>query len=384
MPESARETVTGTRVPSEYPSLGSVETEPELDLVQMDPNEPMSFFGSVSAVRSFPDGSFLVADGRTGTIGIFDRDGTLLRRLGGQGEEPGQFRTLTAVPLVTADSVWAWDEQASRITIFPLDGGQPIVRTVFGSTSTRFWRVHVLEDRRFLAVARARTLGVGLAAGATVAQRDSIRFTLFDSTGRLVGPVLAIPGEEWLQMQYGSASDFMMAVTAQLPLGRDAAYGVLDDGIVGGPNDRFELRHWNFGGELLRLSRFPPLDVELTDADVGELKADAIEEAGGVPERIEHVEAVFGPDLVPDFRPAFGRIVVGEGGRVWVEEYDPWASETKRWWLYDDRTGELVGTLELPAGLEVHEFGSDVVLGVFRDETGLAHVRRHALQLRVP
>jgi hypothetical protein len=185
-------------------------------------------------------------------------------------------------------------------------------------------------------------------------------------------------------MQYGSASDFMMAVTAQLPLGRDAAYGVLDDGIVGGPNDRFELRHWNFGGELLRLSRFPPLDVELTDADVGELKADAIEEAGGVPERIEHVEAVFGPDLVPDFRPAFGRIVVGEGGRVWVEEYDPWASETKRWWLYDDRTGELVGTLELPAGLEVHEFGSDVVLGVFRDGTGLAHVRRHALQLRVP
>jgi hypothetical protein len=383
-PEAPRETVVSDRASSDFPIVGSVDTEPDLDLVQMDPDNPMSFFGSIAAVRTLPDGSLLVADARTGTIGIFDGEGTPVRRMGSQGEAPGQFRTLSNVPLATRDSIWVWDEQASRITIFPLDGGQPAVRTVFGGASTRYWRMHVLEDRSFLAVARSRTLGTGLTPGATVAQRDSIAFTRFDASGRLMGPVLAIPGEEWLQLQYGSSSDFMMTVTAQLPLGRDGAYGVLGDGIVGGPNDRFELRRWDFGGELLRLTRYPSMDERLTEADVSALEAEALEAAEGVPERIEHIEAIFDPAFVPEFRPAFRRIVVGGQGRVWIEEYDPWDAGPTQWWLYDDRTGELVGTVEVPAGLEVHEFGTDEVLGVFRDETGLPHVRRHALRLRLP
>jgi hypothetical protein len=376
--------VTVDRALGDYPLLGAVSSEPELDLLQMDPADPMSFFGSVTGIRTLDDGSFVVADGRAGRIGIFDRDGTLLRSFGGQGEQPGQFRTLSNIALATGDSLWVWDEQASRVTIFPLGGGDPAVRTVFGGTSIRYWRVHVLADRRFLAVARARTLGSGIAAGTTQAQRDSIRFTLFDATGRLMGPILAIPGEEWLQMQYSTDTSFMMSVTAQLPLGRDGAYAVLQDGIVGGPNDRFEIRRWDFEGDPLRVSRFPGLDVRMADGDVADLRERALEGAAGVPERVAHVEAVFDPAFVPELRPAFTRLVVGEGGRVWILENDPLRSGPARWWLYDDETGELAGYVEVPAELEVHEFGSEEVLGVFRDETGLPHVRRHAFELEIP
>lgn len=48
-------------------------------------------------------------------------------------------------------------------------------------------------------------------------------------------------------------------------------------------------------------------------------------------------------------------------------------------WIVLDPDRVLVGAVMMPVGLEVLEVGSNYVLGVWRDELGVAHVRRHPI-----
>jgi len=362
--------------------VGTVAAEPDLDIISPDPDDPWSFFGSVSAVRGFDDGSFVVSDGQSATLYFFDAEGTLVGEAGGQGDAPGRFRAISSIPHVSGDTLWVWDAPASRVTVYTQDGWMAGTTNILATT--RLTTAHVMPDRGFLGVSRARALTGMLGAGDRLPQRDTVRFSRVEPNGTVTGQLLEMPGEEWLRIQYAAADDFVMSVTAQLPLGRNAAFAILPDGIVGGANDRFEISRWDLDGNLLRTSRFPDLDERLTVERIQELRDLWIEGAENQAERIEHIDMVFDPELAPDIRPAFRRLLQDMDGRVWVQENDPWNPEEPRWWLLDDETGVLLGHVQFPAEFEVHEIGPDYLLGVHRDFTELAHVRRYRLDLQLP
>lgn len=373
-------TVRGTA--DAWGSVGTVAAEPDLDIVSPDPDDPWSFFGSVSALRGFDDGSFVVSDGQSATLYFFGAEGTLVGEAGGQGDAPGRFRAVSAIPHVSGDTVWVWDAPSSRITVYTRDGWMAGTTNILATT--RLTQAYVMPDRSYLGVSRDRALAGMLAAGDRLPQRDTVRFSRVEPNGVVTGPVLEMPGEEWLRIQYAAANDFVMSVTAQLPIGRNAAYAVLPDGVVGGSNDRFEISRWDADGNLLRTSRFPDLDERLTLERIEQLRDLWIEDAENQAERIEHIEMVFDPELAPEMRPAFRRLVQDMQGRVWVQENDPWQPDRPRWWVFDDEAGVLVGHVDFPAEFEVHEIGPDYVLGVHRDFTELAHVRRYQLDLQLP
>ena len=231
---------------------------------------------------------------------------------------------------------------------------------------------------------RHRALTGMLGAGDRLPQRDTVRFSRVEPNGTVSGQILEMPGEEWLRIQYAAADDFVMSVTAQLPIGRNAAYAVLPDGIVGGANDRFEISRWDTDGNLTRTSQFPDLDERLTLERIEELRDLWVEVADNQADRIEHIDIIFDPELAPEVRPAFRRLLKDMQGRVWVQENDPWNPDRPRWWLFDDEAGVLIGHVEFPAAFEVHDIGPDYVLGVHRDFTELAHVRRYQLDFQLP
>jgi len=377
------EILTVRAVSGDYESVGAVSDTPDLDIISPDPDDPWSFFGSVSAIRAFADGTFVVADGQNATLVFFDTDGTFAGSGGGQGETPGRFRTVTSIPMVAGDTMWIWDEPQTRVTVMTRDGWVAGTTTIL--SNTRFPEMHVLPDRSLLGVARARAMGGGiLSAGDRIAQRDTVQFSVIDAGGQVSDPLVSLPGEEWLQVQYAANDDFAMSLTAQLPLGRDLAYAVLPDGIIGGPNDRFELSRWDFEGNLLRSTRFPEMEEVLTPERVRSLRDIWVEDAENVEERVEHIDMVFEPELAPEFLPAFRRVLADTEGRVWIEQNDPWNPDSPRWWVFDDDEGVLVGYVDFPSEFEVHEIGADFILGVHRDFTGLPHVRRYAMELDLP
>ena len=52
--------------------------------------------------------------------------------------------------------------------------------------------------------------------------------------------------------------------------------------------------------------------------------------------------------------------------------------EPRRWSVFD-REGRWLGSVETPAGLSVREIGEDYLLGTWKDDVGVEHVRVHRL-----
>lgn len=73
-------------------------------------------FGQIRDVASLGDGRFVVLDGHSMDVRLFDSDGSLLATAGGHGEGPGELRGPEAIT-VTGDS-----------TVLVLDGGNRLVR----------------------------------------------------------------------------------------------------------------------------------------------------------------------------------------------------------------------------------------------------------------
>lgn len=98
--------------------LGSA---PILQIGVMEGDERYTF-QDVTSVLPLSSGDLLVADGGSGEVTRYTADGTFVRRWGGRGEGPGEFRALSRVYPWAGDSVAALDQQIGRLSVFDADG----------------------------------------------------------------------------------------------------------------------------------------------------------------------------------------------------------------------------------------------------------------------
>jgi hypothetical protein len=83
----------------------------------------------------------------------------------------------------------------------------------------------------------------------------------------------------------------------------------------------------------------------------------------------------------PATAPLFTQFVSGSAGEVWILQYneDPSAPPS---YVVLDQTGRMRGRVVLPVRFNIHEIGSDYVLGVQRDDDGIERVASYALRRR--
>lgn len=373
------EIVTVTRPADAYGPVGTVADEPDLQLGSVEAEGP-ELFGSVGAVRTLPDGTLLVADGGAVEIRVFDGGGTYLRTIGGKGEGPGEFQAIGSIPRVGSDSIQVWDSRQRRLSVFDTAGrlldatapqDPPLARTL-----------SILPDGTLLTedpwsgAPMSSTNGV-------VLSRDSVVLIRRDSAGEPLDTVAVVPSDEALRRVEASGSGLIRLQEMSAPVARSLFYTPHPGGLVGGPNDTFQLSWWTVDGILGRITRMPSLDRPLTSGDVNALRKEWIADSNGSPASLRMIETIFDYPL-PELRPAFEEVLPGPGGTVWVREHSLWEHARPRWWVFDAETGAPAGYVELPAGLEVQEIGPDYVLGVYRDDLGVAYVRRHRMELETP
>lgn len=76
-----------------------------------------------------------------------------------------------------------------------------------------------------------------------------------------------------------------------------------------------------------------------------------------------------------------GPWIVDDRGHVWIPEYDfPWSST----WTVFTPAGVYLGQVEMPDGFEAHHVRGDRVVGRWRDELDVEHVRVHRIIGRPP
>lgn len=88
----------------------------------------------------------------------------------------------------------------------------------------------------------------------------------------------------------------------------------------------------------------------------------------------------FAAMLTPATLPSYADLLGDGGGRLWLREFllPDEQARGERWTVFD-ADGRMLGTVATPAGLRVTEIGADYVLGVWKDEEDVEHVRLHRL-----
>lgn len=98
-------------------SLGA----PDLEIGVLEGDERYTF-QDVTGLLPRPSGGVVVADGGTSELTLYAPDGTFVRRWGGRGEGPGEFRMLSRVYPWPGDSLAALDGSTDRLSVFDSAG----------------------------------------------------------------------------------------------------------------------------------------------------------------------------------------------------------------------------------------------------------------------
>ncbi len=260
-------------------------------------------FGSIIGLAVDASGTTYVADAGRQHIVVLRSDGSLRGLIGGPGEGPGEFRSISTVHLLPGDSLLVYDIQLSRATVFDPSTLQ-VVRTVGIAASGGGVPAMLVPGP-----------GGGLVAAYErpyVAGRPDPGDQRRETTIRLLGPdgqvredsVVSFPGSPALVWRSGSA----VAVRGH-PFGRETFFGVLDDRLVYLTSDARALH-------LLPLeSGAPASSIALPHLRVPLDRRTVRETALALPEQFR------APLLaaVPEAWPTYTGLTVSEDEHVWLE-----------------------------------------------------------------
>jgi len=321
-----------------------------------------------------------------GEILVFGIAGELRRKMGRQGEGPGEFRFIQDIVRLDDNGILAWDPAQDRVTAFTPDG-----RLDFTCTPT--WALSkqagvgfvgaftegsfVLEDRSVRPSDQNTPSGL---------RSDTIPYLLFDRSGTLVRTL----GELVRHPRYFDANSgyqrFLFAPSV--------VSGIVGDELYVSETDSIIVQRFDSAGVArgtLRLERSPrPVtepDIEAgwreraaqiamaqqqmlaqTAATLGE------EAAAATAERIEQAVARDREKVEPgEFLPAYKSIVVASDGSVWLEEYMHPSEDITRWFLMNDDFLP-VGWIELPPNDRLLAAGSSRLIVLRRDELDVESV----------
>lgn len=363
--DSAGITIMENEAPPSIPSLWTLDSVPELELGATEADQLHRVLGAFRR----PDGSIVVANGGGQELLLFQSDGDLKARIGGEGDGPGEFRALAGVLRYRGDSLAAPQYSGLPIGLFDSEGvyARQLVLDLSGIDRPFAWAfvLGMLPDGSWLT-----RLAEGFLAGtgAQGFQTTTAVFLHHDVDGRLADTISVAPGPE--QMVKSTTGAMSVAYS---PFFRTTLACVSGGDIVLGHTAtwQYELRSPTGAVErIVRLIREPrPVEEQDRTAYTEYLRSE-LEDAEDVAWRTEHFPATM---------PTYSDLVCGDDGTVWLKPYvPPFESDTAPWLVFDSE-GRLLGQVRLPP-LSLLQAGLSHVLGTVEDELGVELIRVYRLR----
>lgn len=288
-------------------SAASLQAETVL-VVGRDSDKPEYLFHWISGGILTDDG-FWIANRGSNEIRFFSSNGSFRFALGGPGDGPGEFRSLSRIFLLEPDSLLAFDARG-RVTEFGPD--RQVVRTFDVP-----WSRDGLETTAYMQLG-ARGFGALVKTPRDPRQhvgdtlRDIVELVLVDASGggyRRTG--IRLPDRWWTFTS--TAAGFS---SKSPPEGPSALLATLGPNIVTSTSEKLELRVWTT--DALDPALLPDEDIELEQGQTGDIAPRAIDS-----------------------------LVGSDDGGLWIGPHLS-DEDAVRTWILLDHDAEIAARLDLP------------------------------------
>ncbi len=351
-------------------------------LIGVEEGEEALMFSDVSALSVDSAGNIHVVDGGSSTIRVFGPDGNFLRRFGGPGAGPGEFRYATAVAIHDDGRILVPDGATRRINVYSWDG-----------TPVAHWSLagyQVRSDPPLRPLPDGSTLVTIQPEGSNPWPPPS--FLRFSPDGSVQDTIEVPPdqAESCPATLYDGSQPRPVVHTPTLTVvpGRDG-------GLVVGCSREYVFHVERSDGTVLRIGRdWEPVPVSPAEREFWTRGITA-------QFRQRNPDWRWTAPPVPDHKPAWRQILVGSDGRYWVKTSQPSTSapapeNSPAWWPevvytspmgYDqfDTTGRWLAIVKVPPELREYPapfFRGDTAWAVVTDSLGVERVAR--LHLSAP
>lgn len=353
----------------------TVDTVPEL-VIGDERTLPSVLLVGVTAARRLERDGYLVTTSDDALIRWFDRDGAEQRRAGGSGTGSGEFRDLE-LPGVKGDTLILWDTRLERITRMTLDG------TTIGTSQLRVPEnaqvpdptvTGVFGDGRLLLSGRARALSTMPSA----LRRDTIPLAIASVDGTFERLIARVPGHENVIV---TGPGFVTML--QRPFGARTLVATDDNTLLVSVGDVDAVTRYGTDGSVLAVYRIDRPRRLISQVEIEQQRRRLAAQVDQLPPPIDQAVAdAMAQVAVPRVYPAHDRMLVDATGAIWLrEDIGPGRTsvENHRWTILD-RDGNWLGMVTTPRRTEIHQVTRDQIVGVWRDENDVEHVRVHRLR----
>jgi hypothetical protein len=328
----------------------------------------------VTAGTFMPGGRVAFANSGTSEIIVLDSLGRTLRRFGGKGDGPGEFRSIEALHKGPGDTLVVLDRRRNRASLFSLDGVLGRVISLPRINGAPLAQLFPLDDGRFIGSINNR--GVVLASsGLTGFMRDSATHVVISSVGDIEDTVAVVPGDDRNYVGGGSRPDLL--ASRQLLYAHTAVHTVSPTGeLYAGLGDDFSVGVFASDGALERIVRDATVDLVLRrsafDRHVEDYLARAISR-GATPPPGSRYDAP-----IPDRKPPFSRFLLDDDGNLWVSAWAEYDQDPVAWKVFGV-DGRLLGSVAMPDRFLPFAVSGAKVLGRRRTELDVEVIEVYAL-----
>jgi len=346
----------------------SIATSPSLDLGVVEGAEQYEF-QYVSGATRLANGNIVVANSESDELRCFDPVGKHLWTAGRNGEGPGEFRNLGWVQKLGQDSIAAYDRSLRRISVFDLDGNLGRTTSLEAPGGVlRPTALGVLNDGSIIVQANASVTPNTVSAGLNPVDGWLLRYS---AEGERRDTIASAPPISWFAFSNGPRR-----VISPQPFSHQSVVAVGPYRTYLGHTSVFEIASYGAAG-LERLVRLLQPSRPVTSDDVQAYERSLLEQATSADERSAARDRVAAAPF-PETFPTFRSLILDGAEGLWVENYRT-PGEVEVMYSVFGGAGELLGVVAVPPGLLVYEIGDDYVLGRWRDELDVEHVRLHQL-----
>jgi hypothetical protein len=316
------------------------------------------------------DGTIILTQPQDGVLRFFDDQGNPVAQFGGRGDGPGEFGRLARLGWL-ADTLWVFDTTNRRITF--ISPSRTLVRVTdpipFGGTPPPGAEGQVPSF--FTAIPEGMAPDGSLIASLDVSEPQIVPepFQNRLSLGKIrsdgvVEEVLAImPPIE------GAMPFVNRRVYGVSPMGDRVAYAMAAfDGEDAGT---FQVTAIHVGGDTI-FSRRYPFDPERVPASVRDSAQAARRESLRALDAVRRPSSAEGEPF--EFYLALEALLVGTDGTIWIRKR---AVPSGRPFLALEPTGEVIGTIVLPAGSRIGAATRDGIWAIEPDSVGVESVVRY-------
>lgn len=358
----------------------TVDTEPSLEIGLLFGDVDYQF-GGINDVRRNGAGQVLVAESQTEEIRLYDSGGTFLARLGRFGEGPGEFTNLARIGAYRGDTVFAVDSRKGTVSFFLPDGTFARDISYVGRLGRGTTAVGVTGTGDLLLHRRAYRPNSDDPEGVLWDSVAVLRLRLADQSADTVG---VFPWEQGFQDGRRWDDDLTFAASSR--------FEVTDQGFVWARSDRFEFHRFAPDGTLRQIIRVDRGATDVSGRVVGEYEdtrliayaesRDTLDPQFDA-RRDDYLDRLR-EDPVAPVLPTYSTFMVDRCGAIWARRYTHLAGGPSRTWEVFDVTGRWLGGVQLPERFTPESFGCDEIVGVWRDEWDVPHVRGFKILGRTP